>query len=144
MFDRFCQDSAEPQCCDHFPGNNLQRADCTLMEDPEERLDEEILNGVALRPSVNSETDIVKTQICMNFKYKIIKFRYKCSPQLEVEQTPEGQERSWHPYLCVPLKCVHGLCCTVLVVAICQLHKLPYCHKQHRLMSNERQVRKCR
>lgn len=27
------------------------------MEDPEERLDEEILNGVALRPRVNSETD---------------------------------------------------------------------------------------
>lgn len=27
-----------------------------MMEDPEERLDEEILNGVALRPRVNSET----------------------------------------------------------------------------------------
>lgn len=45
------------------------------MEDPEERLDEEILNGVALRPRVNSETDAIKTQIYMHFKYKIIKFR---------------------------------------------------------------------
>ena len=27
-----------------------------MMEDPEEKLDEEILNGVALRPKVNSET----------------------------------------------------------------------------------------
>lgn len=27
---------------------------CTLKEDPEDRLDEEILNGVALRPRVNS------------------------------------------------------------------------------------------
>lgn len=30
------------------------------MEDPEETLDEEILNGVALRPRVNSETNTVK------------------------------------------------------------------------------------
>lgn len=28
------------------------------MADPEERLDEGILNGVALRPRVNSETDM--------------------------------------------------------------------------------------
>lgn len=40
-----------------FPKNVFAKADCTLMEDPEERLDEEILNGVALRPRVNSETD---------------------------------------------------------------------------------------
>lgn len=31
------------------------------MEDPEEKLDEEILNGVALRPRVNSETDTGNT-----------------------------------------------------------------------------------
>ena len=32
------------------------------MEDPEERLDEETLNGVALRPRVNSETDTSEDQ----------------------------------------------------------------------------------
>lgn len=33
------------------------------MEDPEERLDEEILNGVALRPRVSSGTDTEKTDL---------------------------------------------------------------------------------
>lgn len=42
------------------------------MEDPEDRPDEEILNGVALRPRVNSETDKYKqTHINNYFKYKI-------------------------------------------------------------------------
>ena len=34
-----------------------------MMEDPEVRLDEEILNGVALRPRVSSETDTEKTDL---------------------------------------------------------------------------------
>ena len=37
--------------------------DHTLMEDPEERLDVEILNGVALRPRVSSETDTDKIDL---------------------------------------------------------------------------------
>lgn len=37
--------------------HHFLQADCTLMEDPEDRLDEEILKGVALRPKVNSETN---------------------------------------------------------------------------------------
>lgn len=40
-----------------FHKNLLTKADCTLMVDPEDRPDEEILNGVALRPRVNSEID---------------------------------------------------------------------------------------
>lgn len=36
------------------------------MVDPEDRLEEEILNGVALRPRVNSETDTeIYTLICV-------------------------------------------------------------------------------
>lgn len=37
--------------------------DHTLMEDPEVRLDVEILNGVALRPRVSSETDTGKIDL---------------------------------------------------------------------------------
>lgn len=53
-----------------------------MMEDPEERPDEEILNGVALRPKVNSETN--------RHKFKCI-FSIKClglgkyKPKLGVE-----------------------------------------------------------
>ena len=45
------------------------------MEDPEERLDEEILNGVALRPSVNSERDTENTEIYLDLKHKIFPMR---------------------------------------------------------------------
>lgn len=69
VFDRFCGASMLYS----FPKKLLAKADCTLMEDPEERLDEGILNGVALRPRVNSETDRVKTQ--MHFRYKTFEFR---------------------------------------------------------------------
>lgn len=51
-----------------FPRKQFAQAKCTLMEDPEERLDEEILNGVALRPRVNSETDTVTTRSYMDYK----------------------------------------------------------------------------
>lgn len=36
----------------------LAKSDCTLMEDPEDRLDDVILKGVALRPRVSSERNI--------------------------------------------------------------------------------------
>ena len=53
----------ELQCFDHFCKEYFPEPDSTLMEDPEERLDEEILNGVALRPRVSSETDTEKTDL---------------------------------------------------------------------------------
>ena len=43
-----------------FAQNIFPEAECTLMEDPEERLEAEILNGVALRPRVNSKKDTEK------------------------------------------------------------------------------------
>lgn len=55
---RFCKASMLRS----FPRKYFATADCTLMEDPEERLDEDILNGVALRPRVNSETDTSEGQ----------------------------------------------------------------------------------
>lgn len=45
------------------------------MEDPEEKLDEEILNGVALRPRVNSETDIEKTNIYLDLEQNIFSLK---------------------------------------------------------------------
>lgn len=59
LLNRFCSECAEPRWCNMlspWQHDNLQRQDRTLMEDPEERLEEVILNGVALRPRVNSET----------------------------------------------------------------------------------------
>lgn len=38
--------------------NRFAEADGTLMEDPEDRLDDVILKGVALRPRVNSERNV--------------------------------------------------------------------------------------
>lgn len=45
------------------------------MEDPEEKLEEEILNGVALRPRVNSEKRDNKDTSLVNFQYKTVKFK---------------------------------------------------------------------
>lgn len=75
---------------------NVQRQDRTLMEDPEERLDEETLNGVALRPRVSSENHTARTEINMFFQYKTFTFM---SPQLRLEQEP--------PHACIQLRRVH-------------------------------------
>lgn len=96
MLDGVCRDSVAPQCCDDFPEMNVQRRDCTLMEDPEERLDEETLNGVALRPRVSSEKHTARTEINMFFRYKTFTFT---SPQIWLEQEP--------PHACIQLRCVH-------------------------------------
>ena len=53
MFNTFGQVSVKAQCCDQLQ----EIAVCTLMEGPEEKEEEEILNGVALKPRVNSEID---------------------------------------------------------------------------------------
>lgn len=45
------------------------------MEDPEERLDEETLNGVALRPRVSSEKHTARTEIKMFFSTKHLRSR---------------------------------------------------------------------
>lgn len=51
------------------------------MEEPEDKLDEEILNGVALRPRVNSETQEYKWLSCVIINNKTQKLRkdtYEC------------------------------------------------------------------
>lgn len=105
-----------------FPVGNF-----TLMEDPEERLDEEILNGVALRPRVKSENNTEKAKICLDMTHKnfypkvLLDFLHSYRMNKSQRQRPRKiLAPTWR---CTVTMC--SLLCTVLVLAISHLHKLP-------------------
>lgn len=113
------------------------------MEEPEEKLDEEILNGVALSPRVNSETDTEKrptfTWIWGIF-LKQTKKKNQVNLIMNCNKNKPQRPRKVQAYMCM---CTDVCMAFVLAVAISQLHNLSQYHKQG-LKSDQTQVRKWR
>lgn len=82
------------------------------MEDPEEMLDEEILNGVALRPRVNSKTDRKKQHLLGSGVFFLKKKKFEVHLIINcviIKNKPQGPKKGPGIQMHVD-RCLHGLC----------------------------------